>query len=151
MNYRLLWLGRRAQDPLHTAADGYAARLGRYATLNRFCLRDTGDRHRDARSVLARLEAPHPQRPVVVLDEGGETLTSQEIALRIQSWFHDGVANVVFIIGGADGLDPSVRERATQCWSLSALTLPHRLAQVLLLEQLYRAHTILRGERYHRP
>jgi 23S rRNA (pseudouridine1915-N3)-methyltransferase len=66
-------------------------------------------------------------------------------------WQRDAVRAAAFVVGGADGLHPDVKARAREAWSLSRLTLPHRLALVVLLEQLYRAHTVLRGEPYHRP
>lgn len=86
---------------------------------------------------------------VVLLDERGRQCTSQALATRLGDWQSSG-RDVVFIIGGPDGVDDSVRDRADWCWSLSELTLPHPLARVMLVEQLYRAMTIQSGHPYHR-
>lgn len=85
-----------------------------------------------------------------VLDERGVQATSRELAQRLDRALGSGLPGVVLIIGGADGLPAELREKADYLLGLSKLTLPHRLARLLLLEQLYRAHSILRGEPYHR-
>ncbi len=98
----------------------------------------------------ARISKALPDRgSVVVLDERGKTCTSTELAKRIARWREDG-DDVSFVIGGADGIARSLKERADWLWSLSSLTLPHGLVRVLLVEQLYRAVSILRNHPYHR-
>jgi 23S rRNA (pseudouridine1915-N3)-methyltransferase len=74
-----------------------------------------------------------------------------ELASVLGRWQRDAVRAVAFVVGGADGLHADVKAKARETWALSKLTLPHRLALVVALEQLYRAHTILKGEPYHRP
>lgn len=91
---------------------------------------------------------PEPAR-AVVLDERGEAWTSRELAQRLADWQLDG-RDVFLVIGGADGLDEAVLARADERWSLGPGTLPHALARVVVLEQLYRAHTIQSGHPYHR-
>ena len=86
---------------------------------------------------------------VVALDERGTTWTTRELANRIERWMHDG-RDLALLIGGADGLAPACIEVAEYCWSLSPLTLPHGLARIVVVEQLYRASTILRRHPYHR-
>jgi 23S rRNA (pseudouridine1915-N3)-methyltransferase len=85
----------------------------------------------------------------VVLDERGRGVTSAQLAERLRAWRDDG-RDVALLIGGPDGLDPALRERADETLRLSDLTLPHALARVLLAEALYRAHTLLEGHPYHR-
>lgn len=85
----------------------------------------------------------------VVLDERGSALTSQALARRLTAWRDDG-RDVVLLIGGPDGLDPSVKAAADETLRLSDLTLPHALARVLLAEALYRAWTLSTGHPYHR-
>jgi len=85
----------------------------------------------------------------IVLDEDGVLLDSRELAQHFGRW-RQGGSDVAFIVGGADGLDPGVKQAATFTWSLSPLTLPHGLARVLLAEQLYRALSILHNHPYHR-
>jgi 23S rRNA (pseudouridine1915-N3)-methyltransferase len=85
----------------------------------------------------------------VILDERGTRLTSVQLAERTEAWLHDG-RNVAFIIGGADGLAPELKQSADEAIRLSDMTLPHALARVLLLEQLYRAWSLRNNHPYHR-
>ncbi len=85
----------------------------------------------------------------VALDEGGKVLSSRAFAGRMGSWRDEG-RDVAFLIGGADGLDAQVPRRADLTLSLGPMTWPHLLVRVLLVEQLYRAHSILAGHPYHR-
>jgi len=84
----------------------------------------------------------------VLFDERGKRMRSQDWAQFLGQ--QPGGAEIDFVIGGAGGVADAVRDLASQCWQLSALTLPHQLARSLVLEQLYRAHTILAGYPYHR-
>lgn len=85
----------------------------------------------------------------VVLDERGGEMTTLELAASMKEWLQDG-RDVAFVIGGADGLHPSLRRRAGRLWSLSRLTMPHGLVRVLLAEQLYRAMSVIQNHPYHR-
>jgi 23S rRNA (pseudouridine1915-N3)-methyltransferase len=85
----------------------------------------------------------------VVLDERGRMCTTRELAQRMADWQMEG-RDVAFVIGGADGLGNELKTAADLVWSLSPLTLPHALVRVILAEQLYRAHTILKNHPYHR-
>ena len=113
--------------------------------------RDSGVTVDKARGLEGRrlLEAAPPGSQLIALDERGRTVTTQGLAVMLAGWMREGTAPA-FIIGGADGLSDEVRERAGKIVSLSALTLPHGLARVLLAEQLYRAWTILARHPYHR-
>lgn len=86
---------------------------------------------------------------VVALDETGTAWSSRELAERLGTWDAEG-RPLALVVGGPDGLDPRVRERAEAIWSLSPLTLPHGLVRVLVAEQLYRAWSLLQGHPYHR-
>jgi len=86
---------------------------------------------------------------LVALDENGKELTSVQFSEFIQARANSSVKNIVFLIGGAYGLDKSVLAKADQVISLSALTFPHQLVRLILAEQLYRACTILKNEKYH--
>ncbi|MBI2313203.1 MAG: 23S rRNA (pseudouridine(1915)-N(3))-methyltransferase RlmH [Betaproteobacteria bacterium] len=85
----------------------------------------------------------------VVLDEHGRQCTTAELARQLERWLAEG-RDVAFVIGGPDGLDPGLKRDAQLTLALSAMTLPHGLARVVLAEQLYRATSILRGHPYHR-
>ena len=97
----------------------------------------------------ATLEQLSERDTLVALDERGKTWSSVELAQWLGKQLQSG-RDLAFAIGGDEGLAPSVREKALLLLSLSKMTLPHRLARLVLLEQLYRAFTILRGEPYHR-
>lgn len=86
---------------------------------------------------------------LVVLDEKGKMFSSEGLAEFIQQKANDSTQRLVFLIGGAYGVDGSVLQKARVIWSLSTLTFPHQLVRLLLAEQLYRACTILRNEKYH--
>ena len=87
---------------------------------------------------------------VLILDERGESLDSATLASRLGRWRDDGRPATVFIIGGDDGLAPSLRDKASVRLAFGAATWPHQLVRVMLLEQIYRATTILTGHPYHR-
>ena len=86
---------------------------------------------------------------LVALDERGKQFTSEMLADFIMKRSNESVKNLVFLIGGAFGLDEAVLKRANYKWSLSSLTFPHQLVRLILAEQVYRACTILRNEKYH--
>jgi 23S rRNA (pseudouridine1915-N3)-methyltransferase len=86
----------------------------------------------------------------VALDEHGRQLDSMAFARRLGEWQDRGQSEIAFLIGGADGLAPSVLEKAEMVLALGSMTWPHRLVRVLLAEQLYRASAILAGHPYHR-
>jgi 23S rRNA (pseudouridine1915-N3)-methyltransferase len=90
-----------------------------------------------------------PDDYLVLLDERGKNITSIELATFIQKKADTGTKKIVFLIGGAFGVDPTVQQRAQFTWSLSKLVFPHQLVRLLLAEQLYRAGTILKNEKYH--
>jgi 23S rRNA (pseudouridine1915-N3)-methyltransferase len=85
----------------------------------------------------------------IALDEHGSMFTTKTLAGQIQIWMQSG-RNIAFIIGGADGLHPSIKQTAQQLMALSAFTLPHALVRVVLAEQLYRAHSLMHNHPYHR-
>lgn len=87
---------------------------------------------------------------VIVLDERGENLKSQELACKIENWMLNGISEIVFLIGGADGHLPSTREKADLVLSFGKLTLPHMLMRAVLTEQIYRIQTIIAHHPYHR-
>lgn len=106
---------------------------------------------KDAAALAAKLDDPKLGRyRLVALDERGKQPTSRELGDKLGAWMSSGIQGVCFVVGEADGLPAELVKRADEVLSLSRLTLPHRLARVVLLEQLYRAHSIVRGEPYHR-
>jgi 23S rRNA (pseudouridine1915-N3)-methyltransferase len=136
----VLAVGKIKDAPMRAAADDYFARVRRYTTCDE---RET--------KTSAELEAAIPAGALTVaLEVDGQALTSTEFAARIEQWSSRGKGVTAFLIGGADGIPKALSAQATARISLSKMTLPHRLARVVLAEQLYRAMTILRGEPYAR-
>jgi 23S rRNA (pseudouridine1915-N3)-methyltransferase len=112
--------------------------------------RGRGDVERIRAAEATRLRAALPAGAITVaLDERGRDLTSQAFAEQLGRW-RDAGESAAFVIGGPDGLDEAVRRGARQVLRLSSMTLPHALARLLLVEQLYRAWSILTGHPYHR-
>jgi 23S rRNA (pseudouridine1915-N3)-methyltransferase len=103
-------------------------------------------RQTESAAIMAKLK---PSDVVWVLDERGKQLTSPALAAQINVQQYQGVQRLVFVIGGAYGVDDNLRERANFVWSLSELVFPHQLVRLVLVEQLYRATEINRGSGYH--
>jgi 23S rRNA (pseudouridine1915-N3)-methyltransferase len=101
----------------------------------------------EAREILAKCG---PRAALVLLDEAGQTATSDEFAKLLAGYRDTSASEICFLIGGPDGHGEAARAAAHATFSLSKLTLPHGLARVVLIEQLYRAATILSGHPYHR-
>ena len=145
-------VGRPRDRHLQSLVDDYASRIRRHWKLELIQVRE-GDGNPDAvkaaeSEALRRVVAP--RSTLILLDERGDMPTSSELALRMEKAMNQSQADWTLLIGGANGHAPGMRNQADWVWSLSRLTLPHDLALVLLLEQLYRAGSILRGEPYHR-
>jgi 23S rRNA (pseudouridine1915-N3)-methyltransferase len=148
-------VGRLRGGPEKILVDDYLSRCGRtgravglgQATLVEIDDRKGGGKAAEAEALLRALPAG---ATVCALDERGESMTSPAFAERLARWRDTGVQDVAFVIGGADGLDPAVLDRAALTLSFGRMVWPHMLARVMLSEQLYRAAGILAGTPYHR-
>lgn len=151
MNIVVAAVGRAKPGPERDLFASYVARLPWRVDLKEIEIKKKiavdGRRRLEAAALLAAV--PEGAR-IIALDERGKSETSEAFAKRLGRWRDDGVRGVAFLIGGADGLDESLRKRAEATLSFGAATWPHMLVRVLLAEQLYRAHTILTGHPYHR-
>lgn len=156
MQITLLAVGKCRQAGFREAAEDYARRLKHYAAYEEIDVREArAAAHVPIEDVRRRegerlLEAVPANAHVVVLDPTGRPCTSEAFARRLSDLALAGKSRLAFLIGGAFGLSAAVRDRADWRLSLSSLTFPHELARVILLEQIYRAFTILRGEKYHK-
>ncbi|HEY1418499.1 MAG TPA: 23S rRNA (pseudouridine(1915)-N(3))-methyltransferase RlmH, partial [Myxococcaceae bacterium] len=144
-------MGRDRSGWFEPGVQGYAERVRRYAELDlvelpaaKGALPPADARRREAEALLGKVR---PDSWLVALDERGTQVDSVELS-RLMATARDAGRELVFCIGGDEGLDAALRERAWKVVALSRLTLPHRLARLVLLEQLYRAFTLLRGEPY---
>ena len=109
-------------------------------------LSETDQRKKEAAMIL---ESVKKEDYLVALEERGKQLSSEGVAKLIEARTNESIKLLIFLIGGAYGLDESVRQRANFQWSLSNLVFPHQLVRLILAEQVYRACTILRNEKYH--
>lgn len=152
----LLWSIGKIHEPQYKAAiDGFTARIEKYFPVswslipvpkNAGMMSEMDLRKKEGEMVLDWLD---PDDYLIALDERGKQFSSEKLAAFIQTRANESRKQLVFLIGGAFGLDESVLQRADFRWSLSELTFPHQLVRLLLSEQLYRACTILRNEKYH--
>ncbi len=156
MKLELLFLGKTRTPYLAAGIDDFVKRLSHYTRLEIKTIRDPGRKKNDPDSRLIEAEARlllaavSKNSLVVALDPGGRPLSSEELADRLTEWQGRGVKSVSFLIGGALGLAPWLVKDADLVLSLSALTFTHEMARLILVEQLYRAHTIKAGEKYHK-
>lgn len=152
MELHLLAVGK-LRPAFRAAADDYLRRLARVVSVREQEVREAGRAGSVARQRSeegARLLAAVPAAAsVTLLDIDGRCWSSEDVAQALDRWRLAGRDHVV-IIGGAVGVDGAVRARADSVWSLGPLTLPHELARVVVVEQLYRATTILQGTPYHK-
>jgi 23S rRNA (pseudouridine1915-N3)-methyltransferase len=141
---KVAWIGKTREGAIQSLTDEYLKRLSRYADVEGVALKDE--------AALLKLCAPgaRPARcALVLLDARGKQLTSEEFAGFLGDYQDRHASPLLFGVGPADGFSSSAREAALLVLSLSKLMLAHELARVVLLEQLYRAFTILKGHPYH--
>jgi 23S rRNA (pseudouridine1915-N3)-methyltransferase len=146
MRLKLLSIGRDRSGLFEPAVQEYAGRIRKLHEFDLLELKEAPTPEKEAEALLAKLS---PRDVLVCLDERGQQLSSPELAALLAKW-RDSGRDVAFAIGGDSGHAAVMRERAQFTWSLSKLVLPHRLARVVVAEQIYRAFTILRGEPYHK-
>lgn len=155
MHITLLAVGHKMPDWVTLAFNDYSKRFGRELKI---ILKEIKPEKRGAgvtpeqgiAQEEIRLNAAIPQNCfLVILDERGQSLRSQQLAEQLKQWQFSG-QNICFIIGGADGLSQQMKNRANILLKLSDMTLPHGMVRVILIEQLYRALSILNNHPYHR-
>jgi 23S rRNA (pseudouridine1915-N3)-methyltransferase len=154
MKLVIVAVGQRVPDWAQTAWDDYAKRFPPELKVELKAVKTEPRGSKTLDTLLAaereRIEAAIPKNArIVALDERGTNLTTKALALRLTDWQLGG-DDVALIIGGPDGLQPAFRQAAHERIRLSDLTLPHAMARVLLIEQLYRAWSVNAGHPYHR-
>lgn len=132
--------GKIKEKPLRQVADDYLGRIARYTRVE----------ERETRDETGLAKAIPEGALVVALEVWGKQISSEEFAQKLESWGSRGKGDIAFVIGAAEGIPKELSERAQVHLSLSKMTLPHRLARVILFEQIYRGLSILRGEPYAR-
>jgi 23S rRNA (pseudouridine1915-N3)-methyltransferase len=145
MKLRVVWIGKTKDSRLAQLCSDYISRIEHFLPLDIAEVKEPkAGIEAEADRILAAIDTDR----VVVLDPKGKTWTSEQVASFIEKHMSSDPRTLTFVIGGHSGLADRVKERADIQWSLSSLTFPHDLTRVLLLEQLYRALTIIRNIPY---
>jgi 23S rRNA (pseudouridine1915-N3)-methyltransferase len=141
---KVAWIGKTKDAAIQSLTDEYLKRLSRYAEVDGVTLKDEA-----ALLKLCAREARPSRHTLVLLDGRGKPLSSEELAKFVGDYQDRNPLPLLFAVGAADGFTDQARQAATLVLSLGRMTLAHELARVVLLEQLYRAFTILKGHPYH--
>jgi 23S rRNA (pseudouridine1915-N3)-methyltransferase len=152
MRFRIIWTGKTRDARLRGLLEDYRERLSHFVRCEVVELKELGrtDKAGIDKESKRISDGLRPASLTVVLDAEGSEWTSPELAAQLKNWEGNGVKEVAFVVGGPNGLAPELVARADKRWSLSCLTLTHEMARVLLLEQLYRAYTIVHGLPYQK-
>lgn len=155
MKIQLLAIGKNHDAYIKDGVEDFTKRISKYYPVewiiiappkNAGTLSENELKKKEGESILQMIKK---EDYLIALDERGKQLTSEALAQFIQARANESIKNIVFLIGGAFGIDEIVLKRCNYKWSLSQLTFPHQLVRLILSEQLYRACSILRNEKYH--
>jgi len=142
---RVVWVGKTKDANITRLLADYAARIGRFLHLDIVELKDPKHHAQEEQKILSALDASDR---IVVLDPAGNGWTSDEFAQFVGKHMRQDPRHLTFVIGGFAGLSETVKKKAAVTWSLSPLTFTHDLSRLLLLEQIYRALTIIHKHPY---
>lgn len=147
MKFSFVWVGKTKNTHWKTLQDDYLQRLSHFARCETIEVKDGGGKEAEGKRILEKL---NQSSLVCLLDVQGRGLSSVDLAKELEKWQRDAHKEIAFIIGGADGVSASVADRADAVLSLSFLTFTHEMVRVVMLEQLYRAYTIIKGYPYQK-
>lgn len=144
MKIKVAWIGKTKESAIAALTEEYLKRISRFCDVEGITTREEAD-------LLARLSGAKvsSRSTLVLMDSRGKEFTSEEFAKFLRSYQDRNPLPLVFAIGGADGFSKNARSAAQYTFSLGKMTFPHELARIVLLEQIYRAFTILKGHPYH--
>lgn len=145
MKIKIAWSGKTKEPAIASLTDEYLKRISRYAQVEGVSLRDEAD----LLSKYGKNSKSGAKSSLVLLDSRGKELTSEQFAKYLGDYQERNPQPLIFAIGGADGFSAEAKSSGHNMISLGKMTLPHELARIVLLEQLYRAFTILKGHPYH--
>ena len=150
MKFRFVWVGKTRSQGCALLQSEYLDRLAHFVKCEIVEVRDADGR--DVTEIEGKriLEKLNPNSLVCLLDVAGRAVSSHGLAADVEKWQNGAAKEVIFVIGGANGVSQAVAERADDRISLSLLTFTHDFARVVLLEQLYRAFTIIKGYPYQK-
>ncbi len=154
MKISLICIGKKMPAWIQTGIDHYQKQLPKSLGFNLVCIDAQKRKNTDINKIKELegellIKAAQGAHRVIAFDERGKQNTTKQIASALEQWQQNG-EHVALIIGGADGLSEAVKNHAQQSWGLSNLTLPHSMARLLAVEQIYRAHSLLNNHPYHR-
>lgn len=147
MKFRFIWVGKTRDENYRALQDDYIKRLSHFVKCEIVEIRDGKSPEIEGKRILEKL---NQTSFVCLLDVAGQSLSSHQLANKIEKWQNAGLKEIAFVIGGAEGVSPEVASKADFRLSLSFLTFTHEMARVVLVEQLYRAFTIIRGFPYQK-
>lgn len=155
MHFRFVWIGRTRDRLLSELEKGYLERLGRLIPSELTWVPELKKENQGQVSARLEREARSLDRKIrgsylVVLDEAGRQFSSRELSTSLEKLMNRGVSEVSFVVGGYRGIPEQTKQEADLAWSLGRLTLPHELARVVVLEQVYRSMSIIRSLPYHK-
>jgi 23S rRNA (pseudouridine1915-N3)-methyltransferase len=156
VHFRIISVGKIKEAWIQAGLDHYAKLISKHARIEDTVVKgekilDESQKaiilEKEAQSIMARL---NPGNPLIVLDEHGKNIDSLKFASQLDKYFKSGKSSIDFVIGSPLGLSEHIRQKADLILSLSKMTFPHELARLMLVEQLYRAMSILHGSKYHK-
>jgi 23S rRNA (pseudouridine1915-N3)-methyltransferase len=150
MKFRFVWIGKTRNENWRALQEEYLARLSHFVRCEVAEIKDSAARENVEIEGKRILENLNQTSFVCLLDVTGKTVSSHGLAAEIEKWQNRAVKEIAFVIGGADGISAAVAKRSDFSLSLSLLTLTHEAARVVLVEQLYRAYTIIKGFPYQK-
>jgi 23S rRNA (pseudouridine1915-N3)-methyltransferase len=150
MRFRFVWIGKTRDKNWRALQEDYLERLSHFVRFDTAEIKESAPNESNEHEGKRILNALHTSSYIVLLDVKGRQISSPELAKELEKWQNKGLKEVVFVIGGQDGVSRQVGEKADFSLSLSGLTFTHEEARVILLEQLYRAFTIINGYPYQK-
>jgi 23S rRNA (pseudouridine1915-N3)-methyltransferase len=147
MRFRFVWVGKTRDKNWRALQNEYLARLSHFIKCETVEVREGGGKEIEGKRILENL---NQSQFACLLDVKGSLISSHELSSEIEKWQNRALKEIVFIVGGAEGVAGAVVERAEFSLSLSSFTFTHDEARVILLEQLYRAFTIIKGFPYQK-
>jgi len=150
MKFRFIWVGKTKDKNWLALQDEYLQRLSHFVRTETVEVRDSTKHEGKEVEGKRIIEKLNQSSFVCLLDVPGKQVSSTALATTVQNWQNRGLKEVAFVIGGADGISKDVADRADLVLSLSFMTFTHEMARVVLIEQLYRAYTIINGFPYQK-
>ena len=150
MKFRFIWIGKTKDKHWKALQEEYLKRLSRFVKCEIAEIRDSAPHETPEIEGKRIAEMLNPKTFAVLLDVSGHKVSSHQLSAEIERWQNAGLKEVSFIIGGFAGVSSEIREKADYLLSLSFLTFTHEMARVVLLEQLYRGYSILKGFPYQK-